>query len=33
MACEVPVIASNVDGFTEVMVNNETGYIIEKKKF
>lgn len=31
MACEVPVIASNVDGFTEVMVKNETGYIIEKK--
>lgn len=31
MACEVPVIASDVDGFSEVMVNNETGYIVEKK--
>lgn len=31
MACEVPVIASNVDGFREVMVNGETGYIVEKE--
>lgn len=31
MACEVPVIATNVDGFLEVMKDNETGYIVEKK--
>ncbi|MGN1270357.1 MAG: glycosyltransferase [Clostridia bacterium] len=31
MACELPIIATDVDGFSEVMVNNETGYIIERK--
>lgn len=28
MACECPVIASAVDGFKEVMVDGETGYIV-----
>ncbi len=31
MSCQLPVIATDVDGFSEVMVNNETGYIIERK--
>lgn len=31
MACEVPVIATDTDGFCEVMVNGETGYLVEKK--
>lgn len=31
MACEVPVVATNADGFKEVMDNNVTGYIVEGK--
>lgn len=31
MACEVPVISTDVDGFAEVMDNEITGYIVEKK--
>ena len=31
MACECPVIVSDADGFTEVVVNNETGIIVPKK--
>lgn len=30
MACEVPVVVTNVDGFCEVVVDKETGYIVEK---
>lgn len=30
MSCEIPVIASDVDGFKEVMVDRETGYIVPK---
>ena len=33
MACEVPVIATKIDGFSEVMVDNETGLMIEKEDF
>lgn len=33
MACEIPVIVSNVDGLKEVVVNNETGFVIPKKDF
>lgn len=31
MACEVPVVATDADGFCEVMVDGQTGYIVEKK--
>jgi len=31
MACEIPVIASDVSGFKEVIVSNKTGYIVPKK--
>lgn len=31
MACAVPVIATDVDGFKEVIVDGETGYIIPRK--
>ena len=31
MACECPVIASNADGFTEVISDGETGYIVPKR--
>lgn len=31
MSCEIPVIATDVSGFKEVIVNNETGYIIPRK--
>ena len=31
MACEVPVVATDVDGFSEVMENNVTGYIVKRK--
>lgn len=31
MACGVPIIASDSSGFTEVIVNNKTGYIVPKK--
>ena len=30
MACECPVIASDADGFTEVIINNKTGIIVPK---
>ena len=31
MACEIPVIASSVGGLKEVVVDNETGYLVSKK--
>lgn len=31
MACGLPVIATDADGFTEVVNNNETGFIVPKK--
>ena len=31
MACGIPVIASDVDGFKEVIENNVTGYIVKRK--
>lgn len=31
MACSVPVIATDVDGFKEVIVDGETGYIVPRK--
>lgn len=31
MACEVPVIVSDVDGFKEVVENNKTGYIVPRR--
>ena len=31
MACEVPVIATKVDGFMEVMEDGKTGILVEKK--
>lgn len=31
MACEIPVVATKTDGFCEVMENNITGYLVEKK--
>lgn len=31
MSCEVPVIASSVGGLKEVVVDNETGYLVSKK--
>lgn len=31
MACELPVVATNADGFCEVMEDNKTGYIVEKE--
>lgn len=30
MACECPVVVSDADGFTEVVVDNETGFIVPK---
>lgn len=30
MACELPVIVTNVDGFSEVVTNNETGIIVPR---
>ncbi len=33
MACEIPVIVSDADGLKEVVVNNETGFIVPKKDF
>jgi glycosyltransferase involved in cell wall biosynthesis len=31
MACECPVIVSDANGFTEVVVDGETGYIVPKR--
>ena len=31
MACEVPVVATDVDGFREVVDDNVTGYIVKRK--
>ena len=31
MACETPVVVSNVDGFSEVVVNNVCGFIVPKE--
>lgn len=31
MACGCPVVTSDADGFTEVVENNETGYIVPKR--
>lgn len=31
MACECPVIVSDADGFTEVVKDNETGFIVPKR--
>lgn len=31
MACECPVIVSDADGFTEVVANGETGFIVPKR--
>lgn len=33
MACEVPVIVSDADGLKEVVVDNETGFIVSKKDY
>ena len=30
MACQLPVVATNADGFLEVMKNEKTGYIVQK---
>lgn len=31
MACEVPVVATDAEGFCEVMEANSTGYIVERR--
>lgn len=31
MACETPVVVSNVDGFSEVVINHECGFIVPKE--
>lgn len=33
MACEVPVIVSDADGLKEIVVDNETGFIVPKKDY
>lgn len=33
MACEIPLVVSNADGLKEVVVNNETGFIVTKKDY
>ena len=33
MSCEVPVIATKIDGFSEVMVDQKTGLMIEKEDY
>ena len=33
MSCELPVIATKIDGFSEVMRDNETGLMIDKEDF
>ena len=33
MSCEVPVIATKIDGFSEVMVDKKTGIMIEKENY
>lgn len=31
MACEIPIVATDVDGFKEVLIDKQTGYIVPKK--
>lgn len=33
MACEIPVIVSDADGLKEVVVDNETGFVVPKKDY
>lgn len=33
MACEIPVIVSDANGLKEVVVNNETGFVVPKKNY
>lgn len=33
MACEIPVIVSDADGLKEVVINNETGFVVPKKDY
>ncbi|MDR3551939.1 MAG: glycosyltransferase family 4 protein, partial [Clostridia bacterium] len=33
MACGVPVVVSNADGFREVVVDGKTGFIVPKRDF
>lgn len=33
MACEVPVIVSDAEGLKEVVVNNETGFIVPRRNY
>ncbi len=33
MACEVPVVVSDADGLKEVVIDNETGFIVPKKDY
>ena len=33
MSCEVPVIVSDAEGLKEVVVNNETGFVVPKKDY
>jgi len=31
MACELPIVATNADGFVEIMEDNKTGFLVERK--
>ena len=33
MSYRIPVVASNIGGLKEIVINNETGYLIEKNNF
>lgn len=33
MACEIPIIVYDADGLKEVVVNNETGFVVSKKNY
>lgn len=33
MACEVPVVVSDADGLKEVVIDNETGFVVPKKDY